>query len=117
MTTYSSRPSSLKNSIQDTVRDIKVTLSSDEYDYQNIALQCWQDGNENLSERMKALGDYMIFEDVYLKQPYYRYFTINVDNESDEYVISLELDYKYFTKNFELKQWIYSTNLCNYSTF
>lgn len=87
----------LKNKVTDTVNDMKITVSSHNTLDDKISLQCWKEESESPSERLKAIGDYAIFEDVYLKQPYYKYFVIDSVKESNEYVVSLELDYQYLS--------------------
>lgn len=82
----------LRNEIHDQVRDLQVSVSSDSV-IQGVHLQCWKEENESLSERADALGNFMIFEDVYLEQPYYRYFTIETESQNKgPYVVSVEVE-------------------------
>lgn len=87
----------LKYQKNDNVSDMKITLSSDDY-VGKLDLQCWEEGNETKAQRMNALGDFMVFEDVYLYQPFHRYFTIHSETKGP-YVISLELEGYELTKS------------------
>ena len=87
----------LKYQKGDVVSDLKVILSSDS-NVEKLELQCWEEGNETKSQRMNELGDFMIFEDIYLYQPFHRYFTISSDAKGP-YVVSLEFEGYELTKD------------------
>ncbi|MBQ7796557.1 MAG: leucine-rich repeat protein [Lachnospiraceae bacterium] len=95
----------LENQVSDAVSDMSITISYGDSIKERVGespkliLQCWEDGEETEAERAALLGDYMIFEDLYLRQPVYQYFTIDVsgsgsavDMADGEYIISLKLE-------------------------
>lgn len=89
----------MKNQMKDSVGDLNITVSANSKELKKVSLKCWKDEKESEAQRAQALNEFFHFEDVYLKQHFYRYFTIDTNAKCDEYVIELEIANYYLAKS------------------
>ncbi len=109
------KPEEFENKKSDVIRDknnrnvMEVTVS-----YNNrvkskvgsapaLSIGLWEEESESAEERARQLGNLLIFEDLYLKQDNYRYFTIGLENSDDieegEYSVSVNFGPRLGTVN------------------
>lgn len=92
-----------ENQISDTVENLNICVSTpkgkqEDAELPKLMLGCWIGRNEDAAERAEQLGDYMIFEDIYLSQSGSRYFTVGFEGaeglsvrDYGDYILSVDM--------------------------
>lgn len=96
-----------ENQSSDTVADLNICVSvpygeKGDHELSKPELGCWVGRDEDAVERAEQLGDYMIFEDLYLRQNGSRYFTVDLESDSSagrysDYALSVDIKYSGLT--------------------
>lgn len=109
------------NQTSDMVADLNISVSVPDGEQENgklpkLALGCWIGQGESDAERAEQLGDYMIFEDLYLPQSRSRYFTVGFEGEEElsvgeheDYILSIDVEASVLTKE---NVGVYHINKC-----
>lgn len=83
--------------------ELEATLSTNQPINSTLYIKCWQDfPEESINQRAAQLGDYLNFEDLYLRQNTYHYFNLYFENEEKNqgnYVIQLKTNQNYNSYN------------------
>lgn len=105
--------SMLTNQLKGVTSDFDITVSYDDEikgiigDDAIVSMQVWEDERESEANRAVSLGEFLHFEDLYLRQPYYSYFVVRLKQQdgtivtslSGHYVVSLQLTTNHLNQN------------------
>lgn len=99
-----------ENQSSDAVADLNICVSvpgekQQDDELPKPVLGCWIGQGEDAAERAEQLGDYMIFEDLYLPQNGSRYFTVDFEAGEDssvgkhgDYILSIGMNASALTR-------------------